>query len=122
MSFYSGLAATATRLLTDKGQSMTMSKAGHAAYTPAAGAPAIGASTVTVVGIVKDAPVGPQLPGSLVRAGDRELMIAPTAPDPIDYDTVTVLGEVNSIIDSKVFAPGGVALYYKVIVRRGGGG
>ena len=55
--------------------------------------------------------------GTLIRATDKRVMIAGTAPKPLTSWTVTIAGQVHSIVNVMEMAPAGVALYYEVQAR-----
>jgi len=55
--------------------------------------------------------------GTLIRATDKRVMIAGTAPKPLTSWTVTIAGRVHAIVSVDEIAPSGVALYYEVQAR-----
>lgn len=55
--------------------------------------------------------------GTLIRATDKRVMIAGTAPKPLTNWTVTIDGQVHAIVNVVEVAPAGVALYYEVQAR-----
>jgi hypothetical protein len=127
---YTRAVATALRLLTDKGQAVTLTKAGGAGtYDPATGINTVtppAAQTVTGAvfeyssfirsGVRNDA-------GSLIRAGDKQLLLAATATDgtalaaPATGDTVLVGSVTYTITGVAPLSPAGTVVYYECNIR-----
>ena len=55
--------------------------------------------------------------GTLIRATDKRVMIAGTAPKPLTSWTVTIAGQVHSIVEVMETAPAGEPLYYVLQAR-----
>lgn len=55
--------------------------------------------------------------GTLIRATDKRVMIAGTAPKPLTSWTVTIDEQVHAIVNVMEMAPAGVPLYYEVQAR-----
>jgi hypothetical protein len=55
--------------------------------------------------------------GTLIRATDKRVMIAGTAPKPLTSWTVAIAGQAHAIVSVREVAPSGVALYYEVQAR-----
>lgn len=125
MSFYQGLAATALKLITDKGQSVTWRRRTAGAYDPATASATVSVVESQCQGLILDykernlsgvATDG----GSLVQRGDRKLLLAaqgmPGIPQP--EDTFVVGSDTWSVVLVKSVDPAGVALIYEVQVRK----
>lgn len=118
MSFYTSLAATATKLIKDKGQLVYMTKTTNAAYTPAAGAPAGVEARVALYGVAKGFPLG-KVDGSLIRSGDISVLLEGGKGDPADYDAIEVAGKAYTIVNRREIAPGGTPVVYEAHLRIG---
>jgi len=55
--------------------------------------------------------------GTLIRATDKRVMIAGTAPKPLTSWTVTIAGQVHSIVEVMETAPAGEPLYFVLQAR-----
>jgi hypothetical protein len=55
--------------------------------------------------------------GTLIRATDKRVMIAGTAPKPLTSWRVTIAGQVHSIVNVMELAPAGEPLYFEVQAR-----
>lgn len=117
MTFYSGLAATATKLLTDKGQQMTIRRKGVTSSDPAAG-------TVTELPPV-DYTVNGVLVGykdflattDLIQRGDRKALIEAGVVTPTKEDQLIADGRAWTIIDVEAVNPAGTQVLFKLQVR-----
>lgn len=117
MTFYSGLAATATKLLTEKGRLMIIRRKGMASSDPAAG-------TVTESPPV-DYTVNGVLVGykdffaatDLVQRGDRKALIEAGVVTPTKEDQLIVDGRAWTIIDVEAVNPAGTPVLFKLQVR-----
>lgn len=122
MSLYTDLRATAGRLLTSYGQSMTLTKRASGAYDPSTGASTVTSTTYTVKGAVFDYSGGAYKPAPmLIQAGDRRALISAeglsVAPEPADHLTI---GSTRwAIVTVTPTDPGGTAVVYECQVRRG---
>lgn len=116
MSFYPGLKATALSLLTDKGQSMTLTKRPSGAYSPATGSAPITETTEAVYGAAFDYNAR-DIDGTLIKRGDKRVIMEASDTVPTSTDTLTIGGVVHSIIEAVPVNPGGVVVIYKVQVR-----
>lgn len=126
MTFYSELAADAADLIAEFGQPVTLTRSVPGAYDTATGTN--GASTVTTQAClaVEDAYKAREIDGTLVRVGDRRLILSPetssgtavTAAEP--GDTITFAdGTVWTVKTVEPTSPGGTALIYTLQLRRG---
>lgn len=117
MSFYSQLAATAARLLADKGQAVTFSRTTGATYSPVTGAHTGGTPTsFTGNGAAFDYNKS-EIDGETVQAGDIRLMLEATSAAPQIDDTATVDGVEYRVMSVFESSPGGVVTHYEVQLR-----
>lgn len=58
-----------------------------------------------------------QIDGTLIRAGDVRLMCGAEGIRPTTADRVTVQGVSYAVVLCEPFAPGGVDLYYDLVLR-----
>lgn len=111
---------TAARLITAKGQALTITRRAAGAYDPATGAATITTSNQSGHGVIL--PLSPfrKSLDSLIAIGDQQLLLAAlniTAPH-VD-DTVTdVNGNVWSIIAIDPLNPDGIDILFDCIIRR----
>lgn len=125
MTFYADMAATSADLIAQFGQAVTVTRSVPGSYDPATGG--VGSPTVTTQDClaVEDAYRAREIDGTLIRAGDKRLMLSPavvtgaavTAPE--TTDTVTFAdGSVWAIKAVEPLSPGGTALLYTLQLRR----
>lgn len=117
MTFYAGLANTATKLLTDKGQPMTIRRKGVTARDPAAGTVTQAAPVdYTVNGVLlgyKDFITA----SDLVQRGDRKALIEAGVVTPTKEDQLVADGRAWTIIDVEAVSPAGTPVLFKLQVR-----
>lgn len=113
---YASLKSTALGLLSDKGQSMTLTKRAAGTYDTATGTAAITETTETVYGAVFDY-AAKDIDGTLIKRGDKRVIMEASDLVPTTTDTLTIGGVVHSIIEAVPVNPGGVVVIYKVQVR-----
>jgi hypothetical protein len=125
MSFYQGLATTALKLITSKGQSMTWSRRVASAYDPATGAASITTTDSICRGLILDYPEKTYSAvatdgGMLVVRGDRKLLLAASGMSgfPQPEDTFLVGSDVWSVVATKAVDPAGTVLVYECQVRK----
>lgn len=116
MSFYPDLKATASGLLSDKGQSMTLTTRTPGAYDTATATATIAEATETVYGAVFDY-AAKDIDGTLIKRGDKRVILEASAAVPTSTDTLTIGGVVHNIIEAVPVNPGGVVVIYKVQAR-----
>ena len=127
MSFYTRMQSTADRLLKGKGQSVTLTKQTAGSYDPSTGAATVTTTTQTGTGAVfeydtKQAGIY-NAPGSLVKVGDKQLLLSAfnssgavlTAPQV--NDTVTIGGIVYTITQVRSLAPAGTVVLFDCNIR-----
>lgn len=124
-AFYDRMASTALRLIERFGQSITISRIVPGEYDPETGETS-GDTTESQAGqavlmayTAKDAGEGFE-PGTLIRAGDKKVMLA--AKDlswaPAAGDTVLAQGVTWQIVNVKANNPAGTPLTYEMQARK----
>ena len=119
---YSEIATSVDEILTEFGQSVTVSRKTAGTYDEETGIAAVSTSTQTVIGAVfewnnKD------VDGTLVRDGDMKLLLSPkttagaTLTRPAANDQVTIGGKAYSIVAVKPLSPAGTAVMYECNIR-----
>jgi hypothetical protein len=128
-AFYDDLADTAADMLAEFGQAVTLTKAGTATYDPTTGTTSVtGGGSQTVSGCVFEYSSfirsGQRSePGSLIQAGDKQLLLAATATDgtalnaPKPTDVVTVGSVAYTITAVAPLDPAGTPVYYECNIR-----
>lgn len=118
MTFYTGLASTASRLLTDKGQSVTFSRQTGGTFDPVLGAES-GASTTTFSGYAAALSYNnAEIDGTVVKKGDVRLVIESTTATPETGDQCTVDSVVYRVMMVEPVSPGGTTVINKVQLRK----
>jgi len=56
--------------------------------------------------------------GTLIRQGDKRVMVEATGPEPTQADKLEIDGVIYQIVNVKPLKPSGVALYYTLQCRR----
>lgn len=119
MSFYGNLAATAQRLLTKYGQTVTLRRVTPGAYNPSSGQAAAptadfnfsGALFDFKDGVIKDS-------DTLIEAGDKQLLLEAAAAPMID-DVFIIGGEAwQAVAKPKSINPAGTPVLYVVHLRK----
>lgn len=118
MSFYTDLRATAAALLTDKGQSMTLTKRTSGTYDPATGAATVTEATYSVTGAVFDFPAA-VIDGTLIQQGDKKVLISVLglSVEPDADDSLTIGGTAHQIVQVKKLSPAGTTVLWTLQVR-----
>lgn len=118
MSFYSNLAAVATRLLTDKGQVAAFSRETGGSFNPTTGSYS-GQTTTAFSGQAAAFDYNKsEIDGDLVQLGDVRLILEPIATAPAPGDTVTVDSVVYRVMDVMASSPAGTITHYEVQLRK----
>lgn len=118
MNFYTGLQSTATTLLRQKGQAMTLRRTVPTSSDPVAGTvtPATPVD-FTVRGVLtsyKDTLVD----DTTIKRGDRQALIEAGVVEPAKDDRLIITGQTWTILDVDAVNPAGTPLLYKLQVRR----
>ena len=117
MSFYSGLAVVARRLLTTKGQTLTFSRETSTSFDHILGENTTSASTYTGVGAAFDYN-SREIDGEVVQRGDIRLILEATTTPPIIDDATTIDGDVYRIMAVRPISPAGTVVIYEVQLRK----
>lgn len=119
MSFdYSGLLATARKLLAQFGQAMTVSRSVQGAYDPNTGTTSVTTTTFTDNGVIfpiRDSVSN--MEGSLIQMDDQQIFFQ-ASQAPIPTDQITVGATVYNVVAVKPMEPGGVNVLYELLVRK----
>jgi len=116
-SFYSDLAATALRLLIDKGQQVTFTHLTTTVFDPVLGVRTSSSSTFTAYGAAFDYNKN-EIDGTLVQRGDVRFLMEASATEPVLGDTVPVNGITYRVMNVKPTSPGGVVVIYELQLRK----
>lgn len=124
--FYDDMASTAAEMIGEFGQAVTLTRSVPGAYNPTTGTN--GAATVTTQSClaVEEAYKAREIDGTLIKAGDKKLILSPqtaagaTVTAPTEGDTVTFAGDADpwTIKSVEPLSPGGTALLYTLQLRR----
>lgn len=87
-----------------------------AGATPWATTPSGSATEHSVRAMVSDWPQS-MIDGTLIRRGDKKIMLSGKSPHPATSWRVEVAGKSHAIISVDSYAPAGVALYHTVQAR-----
>jgi hypothetical protein len=117
MSFYGGLQATASRLLTDKGQLLTFSRKTTTVFNPVKGKNNSTTSTYTGYGAAFDYKTR-EIDGVKVQESDIRLLLQATDTVPAINDTTTIDSVIYKILKIDKVSPGGTVVYYEIQLRR----
>lgn len=118
MSFYTDLRSTAAALLTDKGQSLTLTKRTSGAYSASTGLSTVTEATYTVTGAVFDFPQS-IIDGTLIQQGDKKVLISALGltVDPDVDDSLTIATIAHQIVNVKKISPAGITVIWQLQVR-----
>lgn len=117
-AFYSGMSATAARMLGDKGQQMTLRKRTPGTYTPGTAVTQTDADH-TVTGAVFAYPAV-VIDGTRIQVGDKKVILAAEGMtvEPDTGDTLLIGSTWNNIVAVKPVDPAGTAVVFILQVRR----
>jgi hypothetical protein len=119
---YAALATTAKNLIANFGQAATYTQTTAGAYNTATGKVTNTPVNTSVKAVLLDYNKSlTNNPGSLIKDGDRKVLIAGTslASAPGTTDTVTIAGETFVVVSAPVVLnPGGTVLLYELHVRK----
>jgi hypothetical protein len=117
-AFYDGLAATARKLIRDKGQAISLLRTNDATYDPATGAAAPTVTTLGTYGVVLDYPTK-EVDGAQVLSTDKKVILE-SSYAVLPRDQLMIGGAAHNVINCKSLAPDGTAVIFVVQVRAGG--
>lgn len=117
MSFYSDMQQTANSMLSEFGQSVTITRKTSGAYDPAFGSVTITTTTQTGTGAIFD--YGDRdINGTLVLQGDKKLLLSQIGIDDIEVnDTVTLGSNTYTVTNVKTLDPAGTNVMFVCNVR-----
>lgn len=116
MTFYSGLATTATRLLTEKGQQATWSRTTGGTFNPATGATTGGTTTnYSAYGVLLDFDTRLIDGDNILRTDKRFVMQSGDVPEV--NDVVTVNSVAYTVLAIRETNPAGTAVIYELQLR-----
>lgn len=121
---YSKSAATALRLLTKFGRTVTLRKQTEGAYDPATSSATITTTDYTGHGALFDfneRQLGTTFaPGSTIQIGDKRLSLAPSGITvaPVPNDLLIFGSDTWSVINVKTLAPAGTVVMYELHLRK----
>jgi len=116
-TFYSDLAAVATRLLTDKGQQVTFSRETSTGFDPETGINTTNTSTFTGYGASFNYNSS-EIDGTIVVKGDIRFVVEAMTTAPDSGDTVTVDSLIYRVMDVKKVSPAGTVVLYECRLRK----
>lgn len=119
MSFnYAKSKATSRKLLSNFGQSMTLSQIVHGTYDETTGTATDTTVTTTDTGVILPYSDGVStINGSLVLRGDQQILIQ-MAVVPKPTDKISANGTVYTIINVSALEPAGINVLYDLQVRK----
>lgn len=122
---YAKTKATADRLLTRFGAAVTITTPAAAVYDPATGETTAPAPSVQTASAVEEAYKLFEIDGTLVRAGDKRLLVSPKTTSgaplavPPPGSTVPWSGQTWRVQEAQPFAPAGEVVYLVLQLRKG---
>jgi hypothetical protein len=117
MSFYANLAATAARLIADKGQSMTLTREHSGSYDPATGQHSTSSTQYTFNGLELAASKTDDAffeESALVEGRARVILAEVPAVEPLPGDTISYGLNTLNVQGVTRQNPAGTALIYKI--------
>lgn len=115
---YAGLATTASALLAEFGQLVTITRRTVSSFNPVTGVETLGTATqFTGYGAgfnYKKA----EIDGTVIMQGDLNLTLESTATVPAVGDVVTYQTIAYRVMDVETLSPGGTTLIYKLQLRK----
>jgi hypothetical protein len=123
-SNYAQLTRTATRLLTNMGCLVTLTRRSAGTYNTATGAAAVTTTLYSGMGVVRAYPRH-LVDGQNVLQTDRQVILSVSSGmvEPMPGDTVSLTGAgvgngaANSVVTVETVAPGGTTVLYKLQIR-----
>lgn len=118
MSFYPALAATASRLLAEKGQTISFSRLTGATFDPVLGSNSGGSTTTFTGNGAAFNYANAEIDGTVVQMGDVRLIVESTTTAPDVNDECTVDSVVYRVMNVEPIAPAGITVINKVQLRK----
>lgn len=115
--FYTDLAAVATRLLTDKGQKVTLSRETSSSFNPATGVNTTATSTFSGYGAAFDYNHN-EIDGDLIKKGDIRFILEATTTVPLAGDITTIDSVIYRVMSVKKTSPAGTPVMYTLQLRK----
>lgn len=115
---YSSLQATATRLLTENGQSITLTYQTAEVINPATGVVTTPATTNTISGYgIATNYDKSEIDGNAIQSSDIRLLISNISTAPGSGWTASVDGKVHRVMDVRQIKPAGTNIMYILQLR-----
>lgn len=125
---YTEIAADVLAALQEDGFAVTLRRPSDQLYQPAAGEYAYAESTdydawalIASRAMLSSGQIGDRkFPGTMIQTGDKELILAAPGLEitPKSTDLLVISGVAYQIISMIPVEPGGVVLFYRVLVRK----
>ena len=117
MSFYEDMANTATQLLTEFGQAISITSNVTSSYNTTTGSQSIATITQSGIGAIFD--YGSKaIDGTLIKQGDKQLLLSVSGIfEPKIGDIVTALNGTSTITMVKSISPAGTQVMYECNLR-----
>lgn len=117
MTFYAEMAATASELLAEFGQDMTLVRGLTGTYAPATGTATVSGSNSYGKGVALDYDQR-DIDGTVIRQGDQRVYLSiEVGATPQTGDALLIGGKTWKVMTSKTLAPAGVAVIHDVQCR-----
>lgn len=118
MSIYDEALATATALLKELGQPVTLTRVTVGTYNPATSSASSTTVNQTTSGVLLEIDLA-QIDQTLIKTGDKRLLMSASGiSQPQLDDSVAVNGRTYTIKHIKELNPAGTAVLYDCLVRR----
>lgn len=117
MSFYADMQATAKRLITDKGQLVTLRTATGSAYNPATGTVGVTYTDHADIPAVVTNFKASEVDGVKVVKGDKRVILS-NERSPVIDDLIVIGAVTHKVIDVETVSPAGEDVIYKAQVRK----
>jgi hypothetical protein len=117
MTYASSLSAC-KRMISAKGQAVTLTSHSAGAYDTTAGAATLTDTQVVTVGVLLPLSRGlAHIPGTNIQASDQQLLLPGDIAQPSLDTTVTIGSNDYTLVEVKPLNPGGVNILYDCLVR-----
>lgn len=117
MTFYAEMAATASELLAEFGQDVTLVRGMTGTYVPATGTATVSVSNSYGKGVALDYDQR-DIDGTKIRQGDQRVYLSvEVGVTPQTGDALLISGKTWKVIASRTLAPAGVAVIHDCQVR-----